>query len=78
MTEGDRETLSGVLRDTAVCATDAIRAAEAELVQWFRDRGVSVNEVDRGPFIEAVRAVHNGDMATWDRATYDRLQAIGR
>ena len=78
MTEGDRETLSGVLRDTAVCATDAIRAAEAELVQWFRDQGVSVNEVDRGPFIEAVRAMHNGDMATWDRATYDRLQAIGR
>ena len=36
--------------------------------QWFKDQGVQVNEVDRGPFIEATRKLHNGDMATWDQA----------
>jgi hypothetical protein len=35
-----------------------------------------VNEVDRGPFIEAVKVMHNGEMATWDQETYDALQAI--
>ncbi|EPX85314.1 sialic acid TRAP transporter substrate-binding protein SiaP [Salipiger mucosus] len=78
MSEADREALVGVLEDTAVCATDAIRESEAELTQWFRDEGVNVNEVDRGPFIEAVKAMHNGEMATWDQETYDRLQAIGQ
>jgi hypothetical protein len=50
--------------------------ARGELADWFREQGVNVHEVDRGPFIEAVKALHNGDMATWDQATYDRLQAI--
>ncbi len=78
MDQADQDALAKVLQDTAVCATDAIRAAEDKLVAWFRAEGVQVNEVDRGPFIEAVRAVHNGDMATWDQKTYDRLQAIGQ
>ncbi|MCV2876489.1 sialic acid TRAP transporter substrate-binding protein SiaP [Rhodobacteraceae bacterium XHP0102] len=78
MDAADQEALTAVLQDTAVCATDAIRTLEAELVEWFRGEGVTVNEVDRGPFIEAVRAMHNGEMATWDQATYDRLQAIGQ
>jgi len=65
-----------VTQQTAVCATDAIIKAESELVEWFRGEGVNVHEVDRAPFIEAVKAVHNGEMATWDQATYDRLQSI--
>ena len=76
MEEADREALTQVTQDAAACATEAIIAAEADLVEWFRGEGVEVNEVDRAPFIEAVRAVHNGPMATWDQATYDRLQAI--
>src|SRR6056297_2500240 len=78
MDAADPETLSTVLQDTAVCATDAIREAEAELADWFRNEGVTVNEIDRGPFIEAVKVMHNGDMASWDQETYDRLQAIGQ
>jgi tripartite ATP-independent transporter DctP family solute receptor len=76
MSEEDREALSNVTGETAVCATDAIIKAENELAQWFRDEGVQVNEVDRGPFIEAVKKLHNGPAATWDQATYDRLQSI--
>jgi tripartite ATP-independent transporter DctP family solute receptor len=76
MEGGDQEALAQVTKDTAVCATDAIIKAEGELVEWFRGEGVQVNDVDRGPFIEAVKAMHNGEMATWDQTTYDRLQAI--
>lgn len=76
MSEADRAALAKVTQDTAVCATDAIIKAEQDLVEWFRGEGVNVHEVDRAPFIEAVKAVHNGPMATWDQATYDRLQAI--
>lgn len=76
MSEDDRAALSTVTKETAVCATDAIIKAEGELAEWFRGEGVQVNEIDRAPFIEAVKAMHNGEMATWDQATYDRLQAI--
>ena len=76
MDAADQDALVTVLKDAAVCATDQIIQNEKELVQWFRDEGVTVNEVDRGPFIEATKPLHNGDMATWDQATYDRLQAI--
>lgn len=76
MDEADRAALVGVTQETAVCATDAIITAEGELAEWFRGEGVNVNEVDRAPFIEAVKAMHNGEMATWDQETYDRLQAI--
>lgn len=78
MDAADRDALVKVLEDTAACATDQIIEQENELVAWFRDQGVQVNEVDRGPFIEAVKKMHNGEMATWDRETYDRLQAIGQ
>jgi tripartite ATP-independent transporter DctP family solute receptor len=76
MSEEDRAAVTDVTQQTAVCATDAIIKAEGELADWFRGEGVQVNEVDRGPFIEAVKVMHNGSMATWDQATYDRLQAI--
>lgn len=76
--EDDRAALTEVLRDTAICATEQVIELETALVEWFRGEGVNVNEVDRGPFIEAVRVLHNGEMATWDQATYDRLQALGQ
>jgi tripartite ATP-independent transporter DctP family solute receptor len=76
MDAADQVALAQVTKDTAVCATDAIIKAEGELAEWFRGEGVQVNDVDRVPFIEAVKPMHNGKMATWDQATYDRLQAI--
>ncbi|ORE93478.1 TRAP dicarboxylate transporter subunit DctP [Stappia sp. 22II-S9-Z10] len=76
LSEEDQEALTTVLKETSDCATEQIIQAEADLVEWFKNEGVTVNEVDRGPFIEATKKMHNGDMATWDQATYDRLQAI--
>lgn len=76
MDEGDRESLVGILKSAADCATSQIIESEAALADWFREQGVNVNEVDRGPFREAVMKIHNGDMASWDQETYDRLQAI--
>ncbi|XDA99097.1 sialic acid TRAP transporter substrate-binding protein SiaP [Sulfitobacter sp. LCG007] len=78
MDEADQQALTQVLQDAATCATDQIKDTEAQLADWFKEQGVTVNEVDRGPFIEAVKKMHNGEMATWDQATYDKLQAIGQ
>jgi tripartite ATP-independent transporter DctP family solute receptor len=76
MDEADQAALTEVLKQTADCATQQIIDMEAELVEWFREQDVNVNEVDRTPFREATMKLHNGEMATWDQETYDRLQAI--
>ncbi|MEQ8306580.1 MAG: sialic acid TRAP transporter substrate-binding protein SiaP [Hoeflea sp.] len=76
MTPEDQEALDKVLDQTAECASEQIIQKEADLVQWFKDNGVTVNEVDRTPFREATMKLHNGPDATWDQETYDRLQAI--
>ncbi|WP_420410385.1 sialic acid TRAP transporter substrate-binding protein SiaP [Hoeflea sp.] len=76
MSADDQAALDKVLDDTAECASEQIIQKEADLVQWFKDNGVTVNEVDRTPFREATMELHNGPDATWDQETYDRLQAI--
>jgi len=76
LNEEDRQTLTTVLREAADCATGQIVDVEKELVQWFRDQGVTVNEVDRAPFREVTVKLHMGPDATWDQDVYDRLQAI--
>jgi tripartite ATP-independent transporter DctP family solute receptor len=76
MSDEDRAALTEVLKGAANCATDQIIEAEANLADWFREQGVTVNEVDRGPFREATMKLHNGPDASWDQETYDALQAI--
>ncbi len=74
--EADRTVLIELLNEAAAKATAEIIEKEKALVQGFRDRGKEVIEVDRAPFREATVAAHNGLDATWDKAVYDRLQAI--
>ncbi|MFO1035924.1 MAG: sialic acid TRAP transporter substrate-binding protein SiaP [Geminicoccaceae bacterium] len=76
LSDEDKATFTAVFQEAAAGCTDAIRKKQDELAAWFRDQGVTVDEVDRAPFREAVIALHNGPAATWDKATYDRLQGI--
>ena len=76
MEAADQKALEKLLDDTSACATEQVIQKEKDLIQWFKDQGVQVNEVDRKPFREATVKLHNGPDATWDQATYDRLQAI--
>ncbi len=76
MDKKDQGALETVLDDASDCATTQIIQQEKDLVQWFKDQGVIVNKVDRKPFRDATVKLHNGPDATWDKATYDKLQAI--
>lgn len=76
MSEEDYKSLMVVLNEAAQGASNDIRNAELELVAWFREQGTTVTEVDRSPFRIAVADELNGPQATWDRETFDRLQAL--
>ncbi|MBU2958027.1 sialic acid TRAP transporter substrate-binding protein SiaP [Paracoccus sp. 1_MG-2023] len=72
----DAEILRDLLKENATTVTDKIVAAEAELADWFRDQGVNVHNVDRGPFIEAVTPVLLESDVPFTAEQYEALQAL--
>jgi len=78
MSDADKATFGEVLKQAASNATNAIRESEGRLADEFRKLGKTVVEVDRKPFIEAARPLHNDKEAgaTWTQEQYDALQAL--
>ncbi|GHA97556.1 sialic acid TRAP transporter substrate-binding protein SiaP [Modicisalibacter luteus] len=78
LSDEDKQVFRNVYTEAGQKITEDIVQSEKDLVAWFEDQGVTVNEVDTKPFREAVIPYHNGEAATWDKETYDRVQAIGQ
>jgi tripartite ATP-independent transporter DctP family solute receptor len=76
LSDEDKAIFETVLKEAAEKCTQDIIKKQDELAAWFEQQGVMVAKVDREPFRQAVLKLHNGPAATWDRATYDKLQAI--
>jgi tripartite ATP-independent transporter DctP family solute receptor len=76
LSDADKKIFEAVLAEGAARATAEIVEIEKKLGAEFAKRGKEVVKVDRAPFREAVAKLHNGPDATWDRATYDKLQAL--
>jgi len=76
LSDADKKVFSDVLTEAAAKASAAIEDSENNLASWFEDQGVTVNRVDVTDFRNATMKLHNGPDATWDMATYNKLQAI--
>lgn len=79
MSAAEREQFYAVLREAASKCTEEIVKIERDLVGWFRSPAggtKQVLEVNRAPFREATVSQHLSSAATWDKAVYDRLQAL--
>jgi tripartite ATP-independent transporter DctP family solute receptor len=76
LSDADQKIFETVLKEAAARATGEIVEIEKKLGAEFEKRGKTVVKVDRKPFREAVVKLHNGPDATWDKATYDKLQAL--
>lgn len=72
----DGQLLLDALAEAAAATSEEIVQSEAELVGWFRDQGVNVNEIDRKPFMDAVAPMLTSGDVPWDKEIFDRLQAI--
>ena len=75
MSEEDYAILTELVQEGALRASDDVRQSELDLVEWFRDEGINVDEIDTAPFEEAVAPLLE-DEASWDAETYERLQAL--
>lgn len=76
LSDSDKKIFETVLKEAAARATNEIIEIEKKLSAEFEKRGKTVVRVDRAPFRAAVVKLHNGPDATWDKATYDKLQAL--
>jgi len=76
LSDADKKIFEDVLKEAAARATTQIIDIEKGLGAEFTKRGKDVVKVDRAPFREATAKLHNGPDATWDKATYDKLQAL--
>jgi TRAP-type C4-dicarboxylate transport system substrate-binding protein len=72
----DLKAVDAALIDAGKWASAEIVKSENELAAWFTEQGVTVNVVDRGPFIDAVSpALSSADMP-WAPVIFERLQLI--
>jgi len=72
----DAEKLKQVLTQAAAEASDEIVKSESQLADWFRAQGLTVNVVDREPFMAAVAPELTGKNVPFSKEIYQRLQAI--
>ena len=77
VSDADKKTFEAVFKEAATKATDDIVAAETKLVDDFATKyKKTVVKSDRAAFGAVFQKFHLGPDATWDKALYDRLQAI--
>lgn len=77
LSEEDRANFAEVYAEAAEGITDAVEEAEARLAQEFEtEHGLTVIEVDRAPFREAMMPLLTGEDLPWTPELVERVNAI--
>lgn len=72
----DEAAVREILDDAAMKVSRTIYQSEQELVAWFTEQGITVNEVDQKPFQDAVRPLLTGDGVPYTMEHFERLGAL--
>jgi TRAP-type C4-dicarboxylate transport system substrate-binding protein len=73
----DAAAVEAVLKDAASQCADEINQSEKDLVQWFRDQGIKVNEVDKDAFQKAVEPIlTDTSKVPYELEHFERIQAL--
>lgn len=76
LSDEDKKIFSEVAQEAAARATAEIQAKEKELVGFFKDKGLTVSEVDKEDFKQNVLKNVTFESFGYRKADYDRIQAI--
>ena len=76
LSDEDKAIFTEVLQEAAKRTTDKIVAREKDLVQVFKDRGLTVTEVDKEDFKKAVAEKVTFEEFGYDKADWDAIQAV--
>jgi tripartite ATP-independent transporter DctP family solute receptor len=73
----DAAIVDAVMKEAAAGCADEINQAETDLVQWFQDQGIQVNEVDKAAFQAAVEPILTDESKVpYTLDHYKRMQAL--
>jgi tripartite ATP-independent transporter DctP family solute receptor len=76
LSDEDKKIFSDVAQEAAVRATEEIKAKEKELVGFFKDKGLTVSEVDKEDFKNTVLKSVSFEQFGYRKSDYDKIQAI--
>ncbi len=76
LSEEDRKIFTEVAQEAATKATAEIKVNEAKLVAFFKDKGLTVTEVNKDDFRDAVLKNVTFESFDYRKADWDRIQAI--
>ena len=76
LSKEDYAALKKCLVESAAWASDEIVKQENTLADWFRKQGLTVNVVDRQPFMDIIKPHLLSKDMPWPPEVYQRLQAI--
>ncbi len=75
----DAAVVDAVIKDALAQSSDEIAQSEVDLVQWFRDQGIKVNEVDKAAFQAAVAPIVTDESKVpYTIDMYERMQALAK
>lgn len=75
----DAAIVDSVIKDALAQSSDEIAQSEVDLVQWFRDKDIQVNEVDKAAFQAAVAPIVTDESKVpYTIDMYERMQALAK
>jgi tripartite ATP-independent transporter DctP family solute receptor len=72
----DRKIFGDVAQEAAARTTKKIQADEIKLVQFFKDKGIAVTEVDKADFLANVQKNVTFEQFGYRKADWEKIQAI--
>ena len=76
LSDAEKQIFTDVTREAAARATADIKKREAELVDEFKKKGLTINQVDRNSFVQAVLKNAPVESLGYEKKDYDRIVAI--
>ena len=76
LSEDDRKIFAEVAQEAAAKATGEIKANEGKLVAFFKDKGLTVTEVNKDEFRDAVMKSISFESFDYRKSDWDRIQAV--
>ena len=76
LSEEDRKIFTDVAQEAAAKATAEIKVNEAKLVDFFKQKGLTVTEVNKDEFRDTVIKTTSFESFDYRKADWDRIQAV--
>jgi tripartite ATP-independent transporter DctP family solute receptor len=75
-TDDEKKIFIEISQEAAARATKQIKESEQKLVQFFKDKGLTVTEIDRNEYLDAVAKGVTFEQFGYRKADWDKIQAV--